>query len=73
MFWGGELVLRDGVGIGQVTSAAYATTTGACVGLAYIRTDDLTGDWTINVGGHMVPVTVSRKAPYDPDNLRIRA
>ena len=73
MLWGGELVLRDGVGIGQVTSAAYATTTGACVGLAYIRTDDLTGDWTINVGGHMVAVTVSRKAPYDPDNLRIRA
>jgi len=25
------------------------------------------------VGGHMVAVTVSRKAPYDPDNLRIRA
>jgi len=73
MLWGGELVLREGVGIGQVTSAAYATTTGACVGLAYIRTDDLTGEWTINVGGRMVPVTVSRKAPYDPDNLRIRA
>ncbi len=73
MLWGGELVLRDGVGIGQVTSAAYAATTGACVGLAYIRTDDLGGDWTINVGGRMVPVTVSRKAPYDPDNLRIRA
>jgi len=73
MLWGGELVLREGVGIGQVTSAAYATTTGACVGLAYIRTDDLTGEWTINVGGRMVPITVSRKAPYDPDNLRIRA
>jgi len=73
MLWGGELVLREGVGIGQVTSAAYATTTGACVGLAYIRTDDLTGEWTINVGGRMVPVTVSRKAPYDPDNQRIRA
>ena len=73
MLWGGELVLREGVGIGQVTSAAYATTTGACVGLAYIRTDDLGGDWTINVGGRMVPVMVSRKAPYDPDNQRIRA
>jgi len=73
MLWGGELVLREGVGIGQVTSAAYATTTGACVGLAYIRTDDLTGEWTINVGGRMVPITVSRKAPYDPDNQRIRA
>jgi len=73
MLWGGELVLRDGVGIGQVTSAAYATTTGACVGLAYIRTEDLDGDWTVNVGGRMVPVTVARKAPYDPDNLRIRS
>jgi len=73
MLWGGELVLRDGVAVGQVTSAAYATTTGACVGLAYIRTDALDGAWTINVGGRPVPVTVSRKAPYDPENLRIRA
>ncbi|MFM7211146.1 MAG: glycine cleavage T C-terminal barrel domain-containing protein, partial [Actinomycetota bacterium] len=59
MLWGGELMIRDGVGVGQVTSAAYATTTGACVGLGYVRGDaDLTGSWAISVGGRMVPVSV---------------
>ena len=72
MLWGGELMLRDGRAAGQVTSAAYATTTGACVGLGYVR-GDLDGDWTINVGGRMVPVTVSLTAAYDPTNSRIRA
>src|SRR4029077_9981991 len=37
MIWGGELVLRDGVAVGQVTSGAWGETLGACVGLAYIR------------------------------------
>ncbi|MFZ4509889.1 MAG: GcvT family protein [Candidatus Nanopelagicales bacterium] len=71
MLWGGELLLRDGRAAGQVTSAAYATTTGACVGLGYVR-GDLEGDWAINVGGRIVPVSVSFVAPYDPSNARIR-
>ena len=32
MLWGGELVLRDGSPVGQVTSAAWGDTVGACVG-----------------------------------------
>ena len=36
MLWGGELVLRDGAASGQVTSAAWGETLGACVGLAYV-------------------------------------
>ncbi|MFM8774439.1 MAG: FAD-dependent oxidoreductase, partial [Actinomycetota bacterium] len=74
MLWGGELMIRDGVGVGQVTSAAYATTTGACVGLGYVRSDaDLTGSWAISVGGRMVPVSVSLSPPYDPASARIRS
>lgn len=72
MLWGGELLRRDGIAAGQVTSAAYATATGACVGLAYAR-GDLTGSWTASVGGRSVPVTVSLRAPYDPDNSRVRS
>ena len=37
MFWGGELLVRDGRPAGQVTSAAWGETVGACVGLAYLR------------------------------------
>ena len=81
MLWGGELILRDGAVAGQVTSAAWGATTGACVGLAYIRAGDdavVTPDWvragsySVNVGGEVYPITVSLKAIYDPANERIR-
>ena len=42
MMWGGELLLRDGEPVGQVTSAAWGETVGAAVGLAYLR--DPAGD-----------------------------
>ena len=81
MMWGGELLLRDGVGTGQVSSAAYATTTGACVGLAFVWmpdgsnvTDEVIGSgrWQVNASGRLVDVDVALTAPYDPRSLRIR-
>jgi heterotetrameric sarcosine oxidase gamma subunit len=81
MLWGGELVLRDGVVAGQVTSAAWGESTGACVGLAYARSNDQAlvdaqwvrdGEYQVNVGGTPYPITVSLKAIYDPTNARIR-
>lgn len=81
MLWGGELVLRDGIPAGQVSSAAWGETTGSCVGLAYLRSADavpVTDDWVkagryeVNVGGALYPVTVSLKAIYDPAHSRIR-
>ncbi|MGB3485746.1 MAG: FAD-dependent oxidoreductase [Mycobacterium sp.] len=80
MLWGGELILRDGVVAGQVTSAAWGQTSGACVGLAYLRAggavisagwiDD--GSYQVNVGGTLYPISVSRRPLYDPTNARIR-
>ena len=81
MLWGGELILRDGDVAGQVTSAAWAQTQGSCVGLAYVRSTDhqtvnaqwvRAGDYAVNVGGTLYPITVSLKAIYDPANTRIR-
>jgi 4-methylaminobutanoate oxidase (formaldehyde-forming) len=81
MMWGGELLLRDGVGTGQVTSAAFGTATGSCVGLAYVWRPDggvvtpeylAEGEWQVNVGGTRVGASVSLKAPYDPTSERIR-
>ena len=72
--WGGELVRRDGVAAGQVMSAAWGETLGAGVGLAYVRAPDgqtasadyvRSGDYEIDVGGDLVPVHVSLKAPLD--------
>ncbi len=72
MLWGGELLRRDGAAVGQVTSAAWSHTLGSSVGLAYVwrpdggvvTADDTSGDgFTVNVGGRMCDVAVSRRAP----------
>jgi glycine cleavage system aminomethyltransferase T/glycine/D-amino acid oxidase-like deaminating enzyme len=73
MIWGGELVLRDGIAVGQVTSGAWGETLGACVALAYIR--DLTpapADYQVNVGGHLYPATIHLRPPLDPAGDRIK-
>ncbi len=73
--WGGELLRRDGVAAGQVTSAAWGETVGAAVGLAYVKAPDgqtasadyvRSGQYEIDVGGQLVPVRVALKAPLDP-------
>jgi 4-methylaminobutanoate oxidase (formaldehyde-forming) len=81
MLWGGELILRDGSPAGQVTSAAWGATVGACVGLGYVRSADgavIDADWVrsgsyqVDVGGARYPITVSLKAIYDPSHSRVR-
>ena len=82
MLWGGELVLRDGVAVGQVTSAAWGETVGASVGQAYIAApggqtamaDYLhTGSYEINVGGQVVSARISLKSLYDPTGEKIKS
>ena len=82
MMWGGELLLRDGIGAGQVTSAAFGTTIGSCVGLAYVwRPDGAVvtpdwineGTWQVNIGGTVVSMRVQLGAPYDPRSERVRS
>src|SRR5580658_7176592 len=73
--WGGELVLRDGSAVGQVTSGAWGEAVGGCVGLAYVQgTRDVirTGKYEVNVGGQMYPATVHLRPPFDPDGDRIK-
>ena len=81
MIWGGELVLRDGVAVGQVTSGAWGESVGGCVGLAYVRhpdggviTPDIAraGSYQVNVGGHLYPVAVHLRPPFDPAGDRVR-
>ncbi|MEJ7796370.1 MAG: FAD-dependent oxidoreductase [Nocardioides sp.] len=70
MLWGGELVLRDGSSVGQVTSAAWGETVGSCVGLAYLRcegpvtAEDLArGGFEVDVAGEIFAARVSLVAP----------
>ncbi len=81
MMWGGELVLRDGVAVGQVTSAAWGATVAACVGLAYVTDRSgapvtaehlATGRFEINVGGVRCLATLHLRPPYDPSGSRVK-
>lgn len=81
MMWGGELVMHDGMAVGQVTSSAWGATVGSCVGLAYIwRPDEkvVTNDYLtsrpfeINVGGDVTPATVHLRPPFDPSSIKIK-
>ena len=81
MIWGGELVLRDGVAVGQVTSGAWGEAIGACVALAYIRhpagdvvTPDVAraGRYQVNVGGDLYEATVTLRPPFDPAGDRVK-
>ena len=61
MLWGGELVLRDGAASGQVISAAWGESLGACVGLAYVWDPEgevVDRDW-VGRGGFEVDVNGS--------------
>ncbi len=81
MLWGGELVLRDGVPVGQLTSAAWGEAVGRAVGLGYVRhpagevvTPEFlrTGRYQVNAGGDLYPATVSLRPPFDPAGARVR-
>jgi glycine cleavage system aminomethyltransferase T/glycine/D-amino acid oxidase-like deaminating enzyme len=80
MIWGGELVLRDGIAVGQLTSGAWGEALGACVGLAYLRdpagqvvTPEFvrTGEYQVNIGGQLYPAAVHLRPPFDPAGDRV--
>jgi 4-methylaminobutanoate oxidase (formaldehyde-forming) len=81
MRWGGELLRRDGVAVGQLTSAAWGESVGSCVGLAWVRPPDgqvataefvRSGRYEVDVAGTAYPVTVSLRPPFDPEGRRVQ-
>jgi 4-methylaminobutanoate oxidase (formaldehyde-forming) len=79
--WGNELILRDNVPVGFVTSAAFGHTVGRPVALGLITNaagaaDRIwveTGRYEIDLAGERFAAAVSLRAPYDPDGQRARA
>jgi 4-methylaminobutanoate oxidase (formaldehyde-forming) len=81
MVWGGELLRRDGVAVGQLTSAAWGAAVGSAVALAWVRDAEgrrvtpefvRSGRYEVNVAGELYPARVSLRAPFDPDGLRVK-
>jgi glycine cleavage system aminomethyltransferase T len=80
LLWGGELVLRDGLAVGQVRSAAWGQALGASVAIAMIGRRDgdpvtpdylRSGDYTVDVAGAIHPARLSLRPPFDPEGARI--
>jgi glycine cleavage system aminomethyltransferase T len=69
------------VASGQVMSAAWGESLGACVGLAFVWDPDggtVDRDWIaqggfeVDVNGSREQVSVSLRPPFDPDGQKIR-
>ncbi len=78
--WGGELILRDGQAVGELSSAAYGHTLGRAVGLGYAEAAGAAveaawvaaGRWEIDIAGVRCTAQAFLRAPYDPAGARLR-
>jgi 4-methylaminobutanoate oxidase (formaldehyde-forming) len=74
-----EIVLRDGVPVGDVRAGSYGHTLGGAVGLAMVAGDPVDaayveqGRWEVDIAGRVYPAEVSLKPLYDPGMARIKA
>ena len=74
-----EIVVRNGVAVGNVRAASYGHTLGGAVGLAMITGDPVDaayleeGAWEVEIAGKRYPAEVSLKLMYDPGMSRIKA
>ncbi|GAA4120905.1 FAD-dependent oxidoreductase [Knoellia locipacati] len=80
LMFGAEVLLRNGVAVGDVRSASYGWTLGGAVGLASATSDGPVtkawldeGTWEVDVAGTRVPATVSLRPMYDPTSARVRS
>ncbi|MDX1422814.1 MAG: FAD-dependent oxidoreductase [Kiloniellales bacterium] len=78
--YGGELVLRDGVPVGELKSAAFGHTLSTGIGMAYVESKDravdkdfvLSGAYQVDVGGRLSAAKPHLRTPYDPKARRPR-
>ena len=69
----GESLLRDGVPVGRLTSAAYGHTLGSAAGLAFVAAEAAEdGPVSVRVAGRDEPATLSTTPFYDPSGARMR-
>jgi heterotetrameric sarcosine oxidase gamma subunit len=79
--WSGEVIYRDGIGVGYTTSGSYGHTVGGGIAMGYVKNggQPVTPEWItagrfeLLVNGKRVPATPHLKPPYDPKRERILA
>ncbi|KGN39304.1 GcvT family protein [Knoellia subterranea] len=79
LMFGAEVLLRDGVPVGDVRSASYGWTLVGAVGIASVaHSAPVTkawldeGAWEVDIAGTLHPATVSLRPLYDPTSERVR-
>ncbi|HET7726504.1 MAG TPA: FAD-dependent oxidoreductase [Candidatus Limnocylindrales bacterium] len=74
VLWGGEVLLRDGRPVADLTSGGYGHTIRAGIGMAYVPWDGgvAAGMWAVDTGSALVPARVHVRAPWDPGGARLR-
>ena len=79
-----EVVLRNGIIVGDVRSASYGHTLGGAVGLAMVDGGGVEGEvvdqsylddgkWEVDIAGKTYPAIVSFRPLYDPGMKKIKA
>jgi 4-methylaminobutanoate oxidase (formaldehyde-forming) len=77
--WGGEVIFRDGVGVGYTTSGSYGHTVGGGIAAGYVKNGGepvspewiLAGRYELLVDGRRISATPHLKPVYDPRRERI--
>jgi len=80
---GMETIWRNGVVVGLIKSTAFGHTIGKTIAYGYVDAEKAgakkitnkwleAGEWQLGVIGEMHDATLSPKAPFDPENKRIR-
>lgn len=64
--WGGEPILRNGRPAGELSSVAYSATLGCMVAMGFVHSQDIAGDYAIEVSGTTVRAQASLEAPWRP-------
>ncbi|MDY0883921.1 FAD-dependent oxidoreductase [Dongia soli] len=71
--WGGEILLRDGAPVGEVSSAGYSACLGRAVVMGYVRSTApidtvflAQGRYQLNIAGEIVPLTRLTRPAYPP-------
>mmetsp|Transcript_41983 Transcript_41983/g.119142 ORF Transcript_41983/g.119142 Transcript_41983/m.119142 type:complete len:375 (+) Transcript_41983:1214-2338(+) len=79
--FGLESLYRDGECVGYLRRACYAYSLGRPLGVGYVHASNggvVSSDWIkdgkyeLEIMGSMLPVSVSTKTPFDPQNLRVK-
>ena len=74
-----EVVLRNGVPVGDIRAASYGHTLGGAVGLAMVEGEVVNqayldeGEWGVEIAGKVYSAVVSFRPFYDPEMEKVRA